>query len=191
MAHGTFFPFFWQPPRPNLITYNFISAHSQHKRGDVIYSNRQGLRPGQPTVLRVQSPLFGVRLSVSNSHPNFKIFDNRPPIVLPIGFERNSGFEPFPSVRGNQYKLPFDARITNYLFRPPTAGALPQPSDFLFRTPLTPLLPPPIPPPSIPVRPDDSPNFLIPPNILIGAQSASPRPYPPFNLPPNLIYSRV
>lgn len=169
MVHGTFFPFLWQPPRPNLITYNFISTHGQHKRSN--------LRSGQPTVLRVQSPLFGVRLSVPASRTHSNTIDNRLPIPMPIDLGNQNVFGSVPFGRGGQYDVPFDALAAND-FRPPIFAA--QPSDFLFRTPLNI-------PPTRPARPELPPNFLISPNILLRPQSSSPRPFPSPRLPPNFL----
>lgn len=188
MVHGTFFPFLWQQPRPNLITYNFISPHGQHKRSNSVSAVRYSLRADDPTVLRAQSPLLGVRLSVPNSRTQLNNLFNRQPNSLPIDFGIQNVFGTFPFVRGVHYDEPADAYAANYIRQPiplPTA----QPSDFFLRTPLNPgLLPDKL------ARPEVSPNFWIPGNILFRAQPSPPRPFPSpevppkFLIPPNILF---
>lgn len=183
MVHGTFFPFLWQQPRPNLITYNFISphGHGQQKRSNAVSGVRYGLRADEPTVLRVQSPLFGVRLSVPTSRTQLNNLYNRLPISLPIDFGIQNVIGTFPFGRGVHYDEPADAYDAKYLRQPIPLPAA-QPSDFFLRTPLNPgLLPDKLP------RPKVSPNFLIPGNILFRTQSSPPKPFPSPEVPPNFL----
>lgn len=143
--HGTFFPFLWQTPRPNLITYNFISTHGQHRRINSISPNRYGPRPGQ---LTAQSSLFGLKLL---SVPNGRL----PIQPLPINIGGQNVFGSFPFGRGGHYDVPLDALVANYL-RPSIPFAEGPPTDF--RTPSNPVLPPPT-----PDRPEFPHNFFIPP----------------------------
>lgn len=201
VVHGTFFPFLWQPPRPNLITYNFISTHGPHKRPNSVSPNHYGLRSGQPTVLRVQPSLFGARLPepASRTHPHF--FNNRQPGLLPFDFRNSNGIGLFPSDRGG-YNVPFDVLAANY-FRTFLSGTPQQSTNFYFRTPFNPVILPvgptrPVAPPNFqvpqninplspPSRSPSSaealPRFLVPPNVFVRPQNPPLRSYTPFNIP--------
>lgn len=188
MVHGTFFPFLWEATRPNLITYNFISTHGQHKRSNSLSTNRYSHRSGQPTVLRVQSPLFGVRLSVPPSRTN-SLYNNSPG-PLPIDFGNSNALGSIPFGRGGSYDVPFDALLANY-FRTPVPESGAQASNFPFRALWNPALPP-----TRPARPELQPNLIIPPNILIRQQSPPPRTFPPpgrplnFPIPTNILFGQ-
>lgn len=188
MVHGTFFPFLWQATRPNLITYNFISSPGQHKRSNSLSTNRYSHRSAQPTVLRVQSPLFGVRLSVPP--PRINSLYNNSPGPLPIDFRDPYALGSIPFGREGSYDVPFDASLANY-FRPPVAESGGQASNFPFGAPWNPALPP-----KRPARPQLQPNLFIPPNILIRPQSPPPRTFPPperpsnFPIPPNILFGQ-
>lgn len=167
MVQGIFFPFLWQPPRPNLITYNFIST-----------PGRNSFRSGQPAVLNLQPPLFGVQLPVSSSRTPDSQLENRLPIALPLDVNNQNVFGSIPFGRGDQYNVPFDAILANY-FRSPIPRAPAQPPNFIFRAPFN--------IPSVrPARPEPSRNSLIPPNIVLRTSLPS-RPFPHPEMPTNLL----
>lgn len=168
MVQGIFFPFLWQPPRPNLITYNFIST-----------LGRNSFRSGQPAVLKVQPPLFGVQLPVVSSRTPPNTLENRLPVALPLDIDNQNVFGSIPFGRRDHYDVPFDAFLANYL-RSPIPRASAQPSNFIFRTPLN--------IPSVrPARPELPRNLLIPPNIVLRIPSSPSKPFPHPGMPPNLL----
>lgn len=188
IVDGTF-PLFWQPPRPNHITYNFVNG--QHRRGYSQYPNRYGIRPSQHTVLRLNSPSFGVRLTVPPSRINPNNLNHRSPV----------GLNDF--VYSGQYDASYDALYANYLrsslphtapreelttfpyrnpYINPDHSARPAPFDFPQNFPVPPnSAPAPQPLPFRPQQPfGEYPRFLFPSN-----PGPPPRPYPPFYDSPN------